>query len=274
MDHAGYTLGKESHILKGGRKETVRFYAMWSMLEHPEHGYILFDTGYSDRFIEETKSFPSSIYRWITKVFVEEKEYVRNRLTVMGIDPKEIKHLVLSHFHGDHTCGLKDFPNATIYTSRVAYEYTINYPKLFAFSKAILKGHLPEDIDQRLCFVEDCTKVKDAIFGHKYDLFGDGSIYAYDLPGHAAGQIGICFATDKNSYFLVADACWNRKSIEGNVMPSGIVKTFIHSWKDLKSTIEKLYRYHKENPEVIIVPTHCADTTLPLVEASTDLNRL
>ena len=96
---------------------------------------------------------------------------------------------------------MKDFKQATIYCSKKSYQQVKKIPNLLAFTKGILKDLLPSDIEDRIVFVEDVSqKYSDGIFEEKYDLFKDNSIMVYNLPGHAAGQIGIELETNKSKY--------------------------------------------------------------------------
>ncbi|MFT7343618.1 MAG: glyoxylase-like metal-dependent hydrolase (beta-lactamase superfamily II) [Lentimonas sp.] len=275
LNHAGYCLAKENHAIKGGRKINVQFHALWGLIQHPENGYILFDTGYTSRFFEATKRFPNKIYALITKVKISPEEEVVTQLKKHGVEPKDIKHIIISHFHGDHIGGLKDFPNATFYCSSKALKHTINKHSLFAFSKGILKSLLPKNFEERTIQIDKhCEKLHDPIFGHKYDLFSDNSIYVYSLPGHAAGQIGIQLETEKKIYFLIADASWYRRSFENNILPNSIVKLFFHSWSDFKDSLEKIHHFYLQNPNVEIVPTHCIETTSKLIRTKITMDVL
>lgn len=275
LNHAGYCIAKENDSIKGGRKQKIQFHALWGLIEHPEHGYILYDTGYTQRFYEATKRFPNKIYGLITKVEIEEHEEVANQLRANGIDPAAIKHVIITHFHADHVAGLKDFPNATFYASKRAFEHTKNLPRSIAFSKGVLKQLLPLDLEKRVVFIDEkCSKVATEIFGHSYDLFSDNSIQVYDLPGHAAGQIGIRLETEKQQYFLIADACWLKRSYQDHVLPNPVVRLFFHSWKDFKLSLKNIHSFHQANPTVLIVPTHCSATTLPLIQPKIDMNVL
>lgn len=274
LNYAGHCVAKESHAIRGGRNLKIKFHALWGLIEHPTEGYILFDTGYAQRFFECTKRFPNKIYAMITKVEIKPEDEIVSQLKKAGIEPLQIKKIILSHFHGDHVCGLKDFPNATIYTSKIAYDYTIKLGSFFAFSKGVLKKLLPADIDKRVVFIENSKQVPDEIFEKKYDLFGDESVYVYELPGHARGQVGIQVKTEKQNYFLIADACWMKKSFEESVLPKSMVRLFFDSWGDFKQSLDKVHRYHKANPHVMIVPTHCSETTDKLVNTHFSLGQL
>lgn len=275
LNNAGFCMAKESHAIKGGAKKNIKFSALFGLIQHPDLGFILFDTGYTRRFYEATRSYPNKIYANITKVEIKEEEEVKSQLQHFGISSNDIKHIILSHYHADHVGGLKDFPNATIYCSKKAFEHAQKINRFFSFSKGILKDLIPDDIKERVKFIEDiATKHSDEIFGHKYDLFNDGSIFSYDLPGHAVGQIGIELYTIREKYFLIADACWMAAAYKELKLPNQIVRTFFDSWKDYKDSVKKLHLYHSKNSEVKIIPTHCTETTDQLIPSTPSLDVL
>jgi len=266
LNYAGHCLAHENDTIQGGRKLKIKFNALWGLIQHPEKGWVLVDTGYTERFYDATKRFPNKFYALTTKVFITPEEEVKSQLLQHGILPTDIKHLIITHFHGDHISGLKDFPNATIYTSRRGLTHTLKLPKFIAFSKAVLKDFLPNDLEKRAVFIEEtCSKVEDEHFGHKFDLFGDSSIYIYDLPGHAAGQLGVMVDAVNKKYFFISDACWMKKSYEEYILPNPMVQIFFDSWKVYKQTLKRLHDFHHANPEVVLLPTHCSETTDPLV---------
>lgn len=275
LNYAGHCLGKENEAISGGRRQKIKFHALWGLIEHPEKGWILYDTGYTQRFYEATSRFPNKIYAMVTKVVATGAEEVQAQLKNAGISPLDIQHIIITHFHADHVAGLLDFPNATFYASRKALDYTLGLSSLFAFSKGVLKGLLPPNLTTRTILVDEaCNKLEDSVFGYKYDLFGDGAVYVYDLPGHAAGQIGVMLETDRQKYFLIADACWLKQSYEDYVLPHPITKLFFHSWTDFGQTLKKIQEYHQANPNTVIVPTHCTETTQALVQDKLDLDVL
>lgn len=266
LNYAGHCFAKENDAIKGGKKQKIVFNALWGLIQHPEKGYILYDTGYTNRFFEAAKRYPNKIYANMTQVFIDQKDEVACQLQENGISPTEIKHLIITHFHGDHVAGLKDFPNATFYASSSALSQAQKIPKIIAFSKGILKDLLPANLKERTLLIEDIAKpVMNPILGLTYDLFGDESLTIVPLPGHAAGQIGVLLETNKCPYLLAADAIWLKRSYEDFITPNPIVRLFFHSWKDFKTSLKKVHEYHKANGDVKIVPTHCSESTDPLV---------
>ena len=266
LNYAGYCLSNAKHVVKGDKSKLIKFNALFALILHPTKGYILFDTGYTQRFFDATKNFPNKIYALATKVNLDKSEEVKSQLESHGISTDEINHIIISHFHADHIGGLKDFKKAKFYCTKKSYNQVTSISDYFAFSKGILKQLIPSDFNDRVFFIENNSSlVNDNIFGHAYDLFNDGSIKVYNLPGHAADQIGIQIQTIKKNYFLLADACWDKRAIFNDKYPSKIVKLFFDSWNDYMSSLNKIKQYNNQFPNTILVPTHCSKTTHDLV---------
>jgi glyoxylase-like metal-dependent hydrolase (beta-lactamase superfamily II) len=266
LGYAGYCFSKANHVVKGDSSDQIKFHALFGLLHHPDKGWILFDTGYTTRFYDATKTYPNKIYADATKVVVCQENEIKAQLHTLGLKTSDVKHIIISHFHADHIGGMKDFNDAVFYCTKSAYLNLTNTSDFLAFSKGILKDLLPENLADRIIFIEDFSSaISDVIFGVKFDLFNDGSILVYNLPGHAAGQIGIELKTKKGTYFLVADSCWDKRAYQQAMLPNPIVRLFFDSWKDYKESLAKLSRYHDQFPEVLIVPTHCSKTTHNMV---------
>lgn len=246
----GWTSAPEGAVLIGGSwMKRIRFHAVAFLLRHPTEGNVLVDTGYSTRFWEETRRFPNRIYRHLTKVSLTDPRGIAGQLSSLGIDPAEIQHLVITHFHADHIGGLRDFPAAKLYAAETAWESVRNLRGFRALKQAFLPGLLPEDITERLRFVKEGS-----------DLFGDGSIQILDLPGHAPGQIGLRFLDDTDRpVLLAADAAWLSDAFRENRMPHPLTK-FLNDWEPYRATLQRLHDLYRKEPDLLILPTHCPET--------------
>lgn len=267
---AGYCIQSKMMAIKGAKNELMKFHTIFALIKHTKAGYFLFDTGYSSRFFEETKLFPFNIYSQITPVHFKEEEGAVAQLEHMGIHPAEIKHVILSHFHPDHIGSMKDFVEAEFLCLRSAYEDIKKKKGVGALMKAFLPGLLPYNFEEKIRFIDDARVThlnpEYAPFTTGYDLLGDGSMIAIELPGHAQGQSGLIVSARNGTYFLVADACWLSESYRRNLLPHPVAGLIFSSRRDYRMTLEKIHQLHKKNSDIKIIPSHCSEVWEQMVQ--------
>jgi len=261
---AGYCTHAECATRRGAPLAATRFPALTFFLDHPQQGNILFDTGYSEHFLHATKHLPERLYRTVTPVQLKESESLRSQLTRAGVSSGDIKHIVLSHFHGDHVGGLLDFPEASLICSRAAWEDLRLRTRLGSLRIGLLPKLLPNNFVERVSWIEDAPlrNLPPALieFGCGHDIFGDASMLAVSLPGHAAGQYGLFFE-DRNgqSIFLIADAAWSSQAIREGAPPPSLVTAWLGNTKIYRQTLQRLHRLAIKSPEIRILPSHCSE---------------
>jgi glyoxylase-like metal-dependent hydrolase (beta-lactamase superfamily II) len=237
---------------------------MFALLEHPRFGPMLFDTGYSYRFFQETKTFPNRLYRWLTPVTLREEDLAVNQLSALDIRPKDITHVFISHFHADHIAALDAFACSRYVYLPHAYDFVRQKRGLDALTSAFLPNLIPNDFEDRALPVDMNTPIllspEYTPFTHGYDLLGDGSIIAVELPGHAVGQMGLIVYDDTRTYFFVADAAWQRRSVIEDRPPHKIADLLFSDSEAYKKTLSDLHRYHLYHPNVELIPSHCEET--------------
>lgn len=230
------------------------------LIRHPELGYILFDTGYSENFFKCTDKFPYSLCKTIVSVHLPKT--LKELLSEDGISPDEIKYIIISHFHFDHICAVDDFPNATIICSQKGYDYSKSGG--FKGHKAIFPDLIKMFRDRKLIFFEsmsDRLVGDDLSIGVGYDVFKDRSVVAYPLPGHAVGHYGIlCKTSNRGSVFLIADAAWTIGAIEGIHHQHWLTHLLLDNKKEYYSTLDKLKILQNSASDIKLVPSHCSLT--------------
>lgn len=259
---AGYCTHPELATRRGAPAKACEFPALVALLTHPQHGRILFDTGYSDHFFHATTPFPERLYRLVTPVHLRQDASLAAQLQAGGIAPDSIDWVVLSHMHGDHVGGLADFPGARVACAREAWEDMQARTRLGALRLGLLPA-LTRGRSGALQWFEACPQVAppapfDA-FGAASDLFGDGSLLLVPLPGHAVGHFGALFSDAQGPVFLVADASWSSQGIRENTPPPSLVTAWLGDTAAYRGTLAKLHALQRDAPEVRIVPAHCRE---------------
>src|SRR5258706_1954855 len=262
---AAYSTALEHVAIQGGGWRSIHFPAMFALLQHPRFGSMLFDTGYSYRFFEETKAFPNRFYRLMTPVTLREEDLVINQLAAFHIRPQDITRVFISHFHADHIGSLHDLTNSHYIYMPHAYERLRSLRGAQALKHAFMPGLIPNDFDERSSPVDMNKPInlpeeyKPFIKG--YELLGDESVIAVELPGHALGQMWI-FARDDNDklFFFVADAAWLKQAIVENRPPHKIADRIFSDPKAYRETLGNLHTYYVTHLNVEVIPSHCEET--------------
>ncbi|MBU0552633.1 MBL fold metallo-hydrolase [Myxococcota bacterium] len=259
---AGYCRHPQRVILRRGWR-IMTFPSMFGLIEHPKAGVILYDTGYAEHFHAATRPFPERLYAWATPMHLDPGEAAVAQCAARGIKPEDVRLIILSHLHGDHIAGLRDFPQARFALLPEAWAAIQGLSRLNTARRGVLPGLLPEDFAARLqpllpsaarALPPEC-----APFTQGFDLFGDDLLWLVALPGHAPGQVGLFVRAEDGLKFLIADAAWHSASYREGIMPHPLVRWLFPDARAYEATLLKIQAHARWRPETLIIPSHCED---------------
>lgn len=238
------------------------FPALVAVITHPSRGTVLFDTGYGSALASSPDPV-ARLYRRLLPYRLEPRQACIHQLEALGLDA--VHAIVLSHLHPDHIGGLVDFPRVPIFISQSSLAQAKCRGFLDRCRLGLLRDLLPDDMEDRATPIERCgsapVKGALAVLGEGADLFGDRSVIAVPLPGHAAGQIGLLVCAENGrEVLLAADAAWQANSFRNLAEPLRLARPFIFDYAAYLGTLNKLQLLWKSAPELAIVPSHCGET--------------
>ena len=260
-------------LLRGQPWRSIRCHCLVALLHHPKHGWILWDTGYASHIFQATQRFPWRLYRFVTPLYFQPELSIVRQLPGLGLTPDDITHVIVSHLHGDHTAGLRDFPRAKFIVSRAAWEDMRVRKGINALRRASIPALSPEDFAERAIFTDEFPGAIEGALGPTFDLFGDGSLRLFPLPGHARGQLGMLAKISQSSpseignknfldgdFLFTADSCLHRASAYTGILPSRLTYLIADDVSAVASSIQRLHTFVSANSAVIVIPTHCPET--------------
>ncbi|HEX7821430.1 MAG TPA: MBL fold metallo-hydrolase [Sphingobium sp.] len=106
----GFTIGHVNMPMSffiDGEDGVVRAPVTAFLIDHPK-GLALFDTGLGPRFERPVGAALESF------IDLEAGGTMDVRLRGIGVDPADVRWIIASHLHADHSGGNSAFPNATI----------------------------------------------------------------------------------------------------------------------------------------------------------------
>ncbi len=217
------------------------------LVNHPKASF-LFDTGLGTRASAQFAELP----RWLQPLMAYDAGATAREQLAAHHQP--IQELFISHLHWDHASGIKDFPTATVWTTRDEREAALQHEPELGYIRSQYDGAAIKWRD--LEFAE----LPYENFAQSLDYFGDGSVVFVPLPGHTPGSVGMFVNLRSGErYFFTSDTTW---TLEGFQRPankfwfsSAIVD---HDKQQTRDSIVKVIQLMRHYPKLVVVPAHDA----------------
>ena len=211
----------ERLLLKGGQWGMINLKVRYGFLAHPTLGPVLIDTGYGPRVTNgNERSLALKAYAAVLRPRLIAGNCALPFLHSKGIQPDDVRTIIITHFHADHVSALLDFPKAHFLLSRKVWESFVGSGQFGNLRHGVFGELIPANFAERMTFFETLPMVKlGDPFGHGYDVLGDGSTLAIDLPGHAAGHSGLLFTDGPRPLLYATDVQWLPLAITENRAP-------------------------------------------------------
>ena len=189
----------QSLLMHGGDNSLVTVPCPSYLIEHPK-GLVLFDTGCSPKVIEDIAGHWGEMWKSVPLSYPQDRR-LDNQIKGLGYTLDDIKYVVVSHLHMDHSGGLYMFPKAKflIMANELRYAYWPDPDRRQVFA---INDLLPT---RRFDWLE---------LDSDFDLFGDGSIHMLKTPGHTPGESSLYVRLPNRKILLVGDTVHLRAALE------------------------------------------------------------
>lgn len=251
---------------RGSRCRRVDFPALSVLIRHPHLGAMLYDTGYAEPFFAATQTLPEKAYRLSVPVTLPESEQLIRQLHHEDLSLADIRSVVISHYHGDHVAGLRNFSHAEFIALRADTEHilALRSKRFRATLGGYLPALLPEDFTRRVRDADSGSLCALPLwlrpFEYGFDLFGDGSLIGVPLPGHSRGQLGVLVPNTDSGRpaFLVADACWSLPALREGRPPARTALYLLTNPRRFMQTFHALHQLAQRETALALLPSHCS----------------
>ncbi|MCR6497944.1 MBL fold metallo-hydrolase [Shinella sp. CPCC 101442] len=207
--NSAFVTAPERLFLRGGTWRRVPLKVRYGIFTHPEAGLVLVDTGYGPRVTRGPRSPSLRLYNTVLHPELVLEGQPGTVLRKLGFTPHDVGTVILTHFHADHVAGLDLFPKARIIAKAEVLGRILKQRAWKSLGHGIFTELLPADLASRTLDVDGISPREAPLgLGVGRDLFGDGSVLAIDLPGHAEGHFGLCFTDLPKPLLYAVDAQW------------------------------------------------------------------
>ena len=218
------------------------------ILEHPGAGVVLIDTGFHRSVAVEPKKNMGPVLGRLFKSTMRPEEAIPDQLRERGIEPHEVKVVVMTHLHVDHASGVAQFPDATFIVTEREWRSDTEEKGLTA---GYVRRQFDHAFDWRTVDFDGPDVSSFASFGRSLDLFGDGSVRLVNTPGHTLGHVSLVLKLRSREMLVAADSIYTMRTLRESVMPYGA-----HDEHQFRRSLREVQRYVEQTPSAVVVPGH------------------
>jgi glyoxylase-like metal-dependent hydrolase (beta-lactamase superfamily II) len=204
----GRSLANDESVWTPGENvgRSIEFSSTCWLIKHGSE-WLLWDTGVPEAAHNDPRGWstlPKLIVYHLDKTLTEQ-------LAEIGLKPRDIARVAISHTHGDHIGNVGLFPNSTILMQQAEYSWinsrngpNENVNQLMALARKLLGT--PKNLQ---------------LIDGDADVFSDGSVTLVSTPGHTPGSQSLLVHL-KNSGFIIlsGDVVHSQENFEKNRVPS------------------------------------------------------
>jgi N-acyl homoserine lactone hydrolase len=230
------------------RRRWTRIPVSCFLVEHPGVGAILVDTGLQASVAEDPAATLGRRAALAFDIAMEPGWAATALLRERGLEPEDVRVVIMTHLHHHHAGAVADFPQATFVVDAAEWEAASHRGFRHGYRRALFD----HAFDWRLLSFDGSEVGSFASFGRAIDLFDDGSVQLLSTPGHSKGHLSVLLRLSAGrELLLTADAAYARRSIDEDLVP-----VFVDDVHRYRRSLGEIRRYIEQTPSATVICGH------------------
>jgi glyoxylase-like metal-dependent hydrolase (beta-lactamase superfamily II) len=226
------------------------FPALCYILEHPD-GHIAVDTGLTSKV-----RTPRIARRFVPTAIATKSDEVGPQMRAKGLDPDDVRLVIVSHLDWDHVGGVGHFPNAEVLVHRPEFEFAKTLPGKVRYQPKLW----PRTFDPALY---DLDPDPYGPFETSKTLTDRGDVRIVPIPGHSIAQVGVIVRSRGPALFFGADHMLRQDWFLEDLRAGRLVQLGLFYREQAIDTSRRIARFMEQTPTVLL-PSHDAEAAARL----------
>ncbi len=236
MFQTGILRTKTKYIKLNQGEENFEIPVPWFLIKHRK-GIVVIDGGNAIEVAIDKRAHWGAVCDTYDPIMNVDETCVE-QCRLVGVEPADVRFVVQSHLHLDHSGAVGRFPNAQHIVQRLEYDYAFN-PDWFSAGAYIRADFDRPGLD---------WKFLGGVYTDNFDLFGDGTIRMIFTPGHSPGhQSFLITLPNTGAVLLTIDAAYTLDHWHDKALP-GLNCSAV----DTAHSVAKLHKIAKDTGAIVV----------------------
>jgi N-acyl homoserine lactone hydrolase len=163
-----------------------------------------------------------------------------------GVDPADVKLVVMTHLHLDHVSGALRWPQATFLVDRVEREAAMRRRP-----GPYVRSHLEKIENWREVDFDGPDAEPFESFSRTIDLFGDGAVRLVSSPGHSPGHVSVLLQLLDRFALILGDSAMTTLELRERLIDGAIMDqdAYLRSGDEARA-------FFSSHPDTLAIPSH------------------
>ena len=219
------------------------------LVVHPSAGPLLVDVGYDPSVAHDPAETMGNLFGKVLMRHRLADGSLREQVAAAGVDPKDVRTVLMTHLHIDHASGAREWPGATFVVDRTERRAAASTAR-----GRVLPLEPGNCVDNWLDVEYQGPHTEPfGGFSRTLDLFGDGSVRLISSPGHSPGHQSVLLRGEGGDVLICGDSLMSTVQLDSEEL---LIDGLLSDQPAYLDSLAEARAFARKRPSPLTIPSH------------------